>query len=163
MIIEEQPLYTTAQVARIASVSLRQLQWWDERNVVSPRQDGHSRVYTRNEVFAVMLFAELRARKYSLQKLRRVWGDVRRQGFTYPDAQNQYFATEGKRAHFFAGRDQVFDFMSKRPNARCSLIDLTDLAHRFANFADVLAVPRKRPVREFSARHYVSSLVRRQA
>src|ERR1035438_4291214 len=32
--------YNSAEVARICSVSLRQLQWWDERHVVSPRQDG---------------------------------------------------------------------------------------------------------------------------
>jgi len=35
--------YTSADVAKIAAVSLRQLQWWDERKVVSPRQDGHRR------------------------------------------------------------------------------------------------------------------------
>ncbi len=29
-------IYSSADVARIASVSLRQLQWWDERQVVSP-------------------------------------------------------------------------------------------------------------------------------
>jgi|SRR5450755_4269705 hypothetical protein len=28
--------YTSADVARIAQVTLRQLQWWDERKVVSP-------------------------------------------------------------------------------------------------------------------------------
>jgi DNA-binding transcriptional MerR regulator len=37
--------YDTSDVSRICSVSLRQLQWWDERKVVSPRQDGHKRVY----------------------------------------------------------------------------------------------------------------------
>ena len=33
----DQERYTSGDVARIAGVSLRQLQWWDERNVVSPR------------------------------------------------------------------------------------------------------------------------------
>ena len=41
--------YTSTDVARICGVSLRQLQWWDERNVVSPRQDGHKRVYLAQE------------------------------------------------------------------------------------------------------------------
>ena len=39
----DQERYTSGDVARIAGVSLRQLQWWDERNVVSPRQEGHRR------------------------------------------------------------------------------------------------------------------------
>ena len=38
--VSEQDRYTSGEVARIAGVSLRQLQWWDERNVVSPRQGG---------------------------------------------------------------------------------------------------------------------------
>jgi len=45
--------YTSGDVARIAGVSLRQLQWWDERNVVSPLQEGHRRVYRQQEVIEV--------------------------------------------------------------------------------------------------------------
>src|SRR3974377_1373999 len=56
----EQDTYTSGDVARIAGVSLRQLQWWDERNVVSPRQEGHRRVYLAQEVVEVSVIAELR-------------------------------------------------------------------------------------------------------
>jgi len=65
-------LYTSTSVARICGVSLRQLQWWDERNVVSPRQDGHKRVYLAEEVLEVSVIAELRRKGFSLQKIRRV-------------------------------------------------------------------------------------------
>src|SRR4051794_9217129 len=41
---EAQQGFNSSDVARICGVSLRQLQWWDERNVVSPRQDGHKRI-----------------------------------------------------------------------------------------------------------------------
>src|SRR5579883_2920643 len=64
--------YTSGEVARIAGVSLRQLQWWDERNVVSPRQEGHRRVYLQQEVVEVSVIAELRRKGFSLQKIRRV-------------------------------------------------------------------------------------------
>ena len=37
-------------MCRICRVSQRQLQWWDERKVVSPRHEGHNRVYTTEEV-----------------------------------------------------------------------------------------------------------------
>ena len=45
--------YNSTDVARICGVTLRQLQWWDERNVVSPRQDGHKRVYMSQEVVEI--------------------------------------------------------------------------------------------------------------
>src|SRR3981189_2799722 len=64
--------YTSGDVARIAGVSLRQLQWWDERNVVSPLQEGHRRVYRQQEVIEVSVIAELRRKGFSLQKIRRV-------------------------------------------------------------------------------------------
>jgi DNA-binding transcriptional MerR regulator len=64
--------YTSADVSRIAQVSLRQLQWWDERKVVSPRHEGHKRVYLAEEVIEITVIAELRRKGFSLQKIRRV-------------------------------------------------------------------------------------------
>src|ERR1019366_6294293 len=42
--------FSSSEVAGVAGVSLRQLQWWDERKVVSPRHEGHRRVYLASEV-----------------------------------------------------------------------------------------------------------------
>jgi len=64
--------YNSSDVARICGVSLRQLQWWDERNVVSPQQDGHKRIYMPEEVVEISVIAELRRKGFSLQKIRRV-------------------------------------------------------------------------------------------
>ena len=70
--------YNSSEVARICSVTLRQLQWWDERSVVSPRQDGHKRVYMTEEVVEISVIAELRRKGFSLQKIRRVLRFCRR-------------------------------------------------------------------------------------
>jgi DNA-binding transcriptional MerR regulator len=64
--------FNSTDVARIAGVSLRQLQWWDERKVVSPRHEGHRRVYLAEEVVEITMIAELRRKGFSLQKIRRV-------------------------------------------------------------------------------------------
>jgi len=64
--------FNSSDVARIAGVSLRQLQWWDERKVVSPRHEGHKRIYRPAEVIEVTVIAELRRKGFSLQKIRRV-------------------------------------------------------------------------------------------
>lgn len=64
--------YSSSEVAQFADVSLRQLQWWDERKVVSPRQEGHRRVYEPGEVIEITVIAELQRKGFSLQRIRRV-------------------------------------------------------------------------------------------
>src|ERR1700724_4745318 len=64
--------YSSSEVSEVAEVSLRQLQWWDERKVVSPRHEGHRRVYFPAEVIEITVIAELRRKGFSLQKIRRV-------------------------------------------------------------------------------------------
>ncbi len=64
--------YTTVDVSRVSGVSLRQLQWWDEQDVVSPTHAGHRRFYQPEEVVEVTVIAELRRKGFSLQKIRRV-------------------------------------------------------------------------------------------
>src|SRR5580693_3318404 len=64
--------FASSDVSRIAQVSLRQLQWWDERKVVSPRHAGHKRVYQPEEVIEITVITELRRKGFSLQKIRRV-------------------------------------------------------------------------------------------
>src|ERR1700690_862831 len=71
-VLPDSDQYTSTDVARICGVTLRQLQWWDERNVVSPRQDGHKRIYMAAEVVEISVIAELRRKGFSLQKIRRV-------------------------------------------------------------------------------------------
>jgi DNA-binding transcriptional MerR regulator len=60
----------TIEVQRIARVSFRQLQWWDEQGIVSPRQNGHRRDYTEADARAVMILAELRRRGLPLRMAR---------------------------------------------------------------------------------------------
>src|SRR3979411_3331987 len=64
--------FTSTDVAKIAQVSLRQLQWWDERKVVSPQHEGHKRLYLPEEVVGITVIAELRRKGFSLQKIRGV-------------------------------------------------------------------------------------------
>src|SRR6202162_2710795 len=93
--------FASSDVSRIAQVSLRQLQWWDERKVVSPRQDGHKRVYEPEEVVEISVIAELRRKGFSLQKIRRVLKYLQREmGKRLGDAQASesevHLLTDGK-------------------------------------------------------------------
>lgn len=66
------PSFSSTDVSGVTGVSLRQLQWWDEKKVVSPRQEGHRRLYLAEEVLEISVIAELRRKGFSLQKIRRV-------------------------------------------------------------------------------------------
>ena len=68
----EAPGYNSSDVARICGVSLRQLQWWDERGLVVPSRAGHKRLYSLDDLAEVAVICELRARGFSLQKIRRI-------------------------------------------------------------------------------------------
>ena len=67
-----QPSFTTRDVVKLTGISPRQLQWWDERRIVVPAREGHTRVYSLDDLAEVAVICELRERGFSLQKIRRV-------------------------------------------------------------------------------------------
>src|ERR1044072_2857040 len=110
----------SSEVSRICGVSLRQLQWWDERNVVSPRQDGHRRVYLPQEVIEVSVIAELRRKGFSLQKIRRVLRFLQKDmGKRLSDAlassSEIHLLTDGKSIYLEAEPERIIDLLK---NAR---------------------------------------------
>jgi DNA-binding transcriptional MerR regulator len=67
-----QQVFFSSDVSQMAGVSLRQLQWWDERKLVTPRKKDHRRLYTPQQVLEILTAGELRRKGLSLQKIRRV-------------------------------------------------------------------------------------------
>jgi DNA-binding transcriptional MerR regulator len=136
--------YPSSDVARISGVSLRQLQWWDEQNVVSPRHDGHKRVYLPNEVIEVTVIAELRRKGFSLQKIRRVLRYLQREmGKRLSDAlageSEVHLLTDGKSIYLEESRDRVIDLL-KNAKQPMFLVCVSDQARR-------LEAPPKKPAR----------------
>lgn len=72
-------VFLSGDVARLAGVSLRQLQWWDERKVISPRIEDRRRVYTTEQLLEILTVATLRRKGLSLQKVRKVLRLLRRE------------------------------------------------------------------------------------
>jgi DNA-binding transcriptional MerR regulator len=126
-------------VARICGVSLRQLQWWDERNVVSPRQDGHRRVYLPEEVVEVSVIAELRRKGFSLQKIRRVLRflqkDVgKRLSEALASDSDIHLLTDGKTIYLEEAPDRIVDVM-KNARQPMFLVCVTDQVRRLSSGA----------------------------
>ncbi len=149
----EQDRYTSGDVARIAGVSLRQLQWWDERNVVSPRQEGHRRVYLSHEVVEVSVIAELRRKGFSLQKIRRVLRFLQKEmGKRLSDAVandgDVHLITDGKSIYLEDQPDRIIDVL-KNAKQPMFLVCVTDQLRRFQGSADRSSSNRK-PVKSES-------------
>src|SRR6267154_4122967 len=112
--------FNSSDVARICGVSLRQLQWWDERSVVSPKQDGHKRIYMPEEVVEISVIAALRHKGFSLQKIRRVLRFLQKDlGKRLSDAiastNDVHLLTDGKSIYLEEAPNRIIDLLK---NAR---------------------------------------------
>ena len=117
---QNQRTYTSTDVAKIAQVSLRQLQWWDERKVVSPRHEGHKRIYLPEEVIEITVIAELRRKGFSLQKIRRVLRFLQREmgrrlAEVFSGESKLHLLTDGKSIYLEEQHDRIIDLLK---NAR---------------------------------------------
>jgi DNA-binding transcriptional MerR regulator len=68
----------TKKVSELMGVSERQLQWWDERGIVSPMIAGGWRCYSQNDIVMIGIIAELKRKGMTLVKVRKVIASVRR-------------------------------------------------------------------------------------
>ena len=128
--------YTSSQVARICGVSLRQLQWWDERSVVSPRQDGHKRIYVPEEVVEISVIAELRRKGFSLQKIRRVVRFLqkemgRRLAEVLENSSDMHLLTDGRSIYLEEAPDRIIDLL-KNARQPMFLVCVTDQVRRLS-------------------------------
>ena len=140
--------YTSSEVARICGVSLRQLQWWDERSVVSPRQDGHKRVYMPEEVVEISVIAELRRKGFSLQKIRRVLRFLQKDmGKRLSEAlvasSDIHLLTDGKSIYLEEAPNRIIDLL-KNARQPMFLVCVTDQARR-------LTAAERKPARSETA------------
>ena len=140
--------YPSSDVAPICGISLRQLRWWDEQNVVSPRHYGRKRVYLPNEAIEVTVIAELRRKNFSLQKIRRVLRYLQREmGNRLSDALSSesevHLLTDGKSIYLEESRDRIIDLL-KNAKQPMFLVCVSDQARR-------LEAPPKKPARSETA------------
>lgn len=129
--------YPSSEVSRIAGVSLRQLQWWDERKVVSPRHEGHRRVYCPEEVIEITVIAELRRKGFSLQKIRRVLRFLQREmgkrlASILAAESDLHLVTDGKSIYLEENQSRVIDIL-KNAHQPMFLVCVTDQVHRLTS------------------------------
>jgi DNA-binding transcriptional MerR regulator len=136
----EELQFGSDEVCQLARVSLRQLQWWDERKIVSPRQEGHRRVYDASDVIGMMLVAELRRKGMSLQKIRPVVRSVRREMGRQLDQivsgkSELYLLTDGTIKLFADQSARVIELL-KKSRKPLVLVSICEMAKRLSEFQE---------------------------
>src|SRR4029077_8381220 len=123
--------------------------WWDERNVVSPRQDGHKRIYMAEEGVEISVIAELRRKGFSLQKIRRVLRFLqkdmgKRLGEALAGSADGPLLTDGKTIFLEEAPNRIIDLL-KNARQPMFLVCVTDQLRRFTT------APLRKPAKSETA------------
>jgi len=144
--------FSSEEVAELSGVTARQLQWWDEKGVVSPQHQGHRRRYRLEELLEVSVISELRLKGFSLQKIRKVLRFLQRElGRRLADllkASSEYhLLTDGRNIFLEDNHKKIIDLLK---NSRQPIISvcLTDQVRRLELEAKQSEMFRKRVGRE---------------
>jgi DNA-binding transcriptional MerR regulator len=122
--------FSTREVLEVTGVTARQLQWWDERRIVSAQRDGRNRVYTITDLVDILVIEQLRRRSISLAQVRRVLRFLRnelhaRLADLVTEEHEFHLLLDGKRIYLKTDTKQIIDLLrnAKQPMLLVSLND----------------------------------------
>lgn len=151
--------FSSEEVAVLARVTPRQLQWWDERGVVSPEHQGHRRRYRLEELIEVSIISELRAKGFSLQKIRKVLRFLHRElGRRVADVlrpnSEYHLLTDGHTVFLEDSQRKIIDLLknSRQPIISVCITDQVKRLDMEFRTGGAVEVARKKPERETSLR-----------
>jgi len=144
--------FTSREAAAVTGVTLRQLQWWDERRIVVPEREGRRRLYSLGNLAELAVIAELRDKGFSLQRVRKVVRALerefqRRLVETVTAGSEYHLLTDGRNIYVENSARQVMDILK---NARQPIfaVCLSDTVRRIT--ASHVLSARKKPVTKTS-------------
>src|SRR6185295_11971115 len=122
--------FTSREVVALTSITLRQLQWWDERRIVVPAREGHRRLYSTEDLAEVAVICELRRRGFSLQRVRKVMRFLQREfskrlAETVTSSSDYHLLTDGRTLYLETSARQIVDILknSRQPMLAICLSD----------------------------------------
>jgi DNA-binding transcriptional MerR regulator len=158
-LIDDRPIkdrFTSSDVIALTGITLRQLQWWDERGVVKPQREGHRRLYSMNQVTEVAVICELRRKGFSLQGVRKVLRFLEREikkGLSQivSHGSEYHLLTDGKHLYLETSARQIVDIL-KNSNQPILGVCLSDTVRQIrtgvisgkSNTSVTSPVPRRR-------------------
>jgi DNA-binding transcriptional MerR regulator len=125
-----QASFTSREVVAMTGITLRQLQWWDERRIVVPARQGHRRLYSTEDLAEVAVICELRRRGFSLQRVRKVMRFLQREfskrlAETVTGSSDYHLLTDGRTLYLETSARQIVDILknSRQPMLAICLSD----------------------------------------
>ncbi len=111
-----QEKFTSRDVVALTGITPRQLQWWDEGGIVVPAREGHSRLYSMEDLTEVAVICELRERGFSLQRVRKMMRALKaefgkRLAETVSGASDCHLLTDGKHIYLETSAKQIVDIL----------------------------------------------------
>jgi DNA-binding transcriptional MerR regulator len=113
--------YNSKEASRIAGVSLRQIQYWDERGFIRPsvkaaQGRGSKRLYSFHDLLCLKLTKDLTHRGLSLRKVRRCLQPLRRYSAEHGRAlESLRYLTDGEKLFVITSdREKIFDAIDRQ-------------------------------------------------
>ncbi len=108
--------FTSSEVIDLTGITARQLQWWDERGLVTPNRQGHRRIYSWDQLVTAAVICQLRRRGFSLQRMRKVIAFLDREfgtslAATVRAASEYHLLTDGTDLYLRSSARQVVDLL----------------------------------------------------
>jgi DNA-binding transcriptional MerR regulator len=118
--------FTSGDVVSLTGITLRQLQWWDERHIVVPAREGRRRLYSMEDLAEVAVICELRHCGFSLQRVRKVMRFLQREfgkrlAETVSGPSEYHLLTDGKSLYLETSPRQIVDILK---NARQPMLTI---------------------------------------
>jgi|SRR5271165_447803 len=118
--------FTSNEVMSLTGITARQLQWWDERGIVTPEHDGHRRIYGWDELITIAVICQLRRRGFSLQRVRKVIRFLQQEfgtnlAATVAGGSEYHLLTDGTHLYLRTSAREVVDLLK---NARQPMFDI---------------------------------------
>ncbi len=118
--------FTSRDVVSLTGITARQLQWWDERRIVTPVREGRRRSYSMEDLAEVAVICELRQRGFSLQRVRKVMRFLQREfgkrlAEIVSGASEYHLLTDGKTLYLETSPRQIVDILK---NARQPMLTI---------------------------------------
>jgi DNA-binding transcriptional MerR regulator len=113
--------YNSKEASRIAGVSLRQIQYWDERGFIRPsvkaaQGRGSKRLYSFHDLLCLKVTKDLTHRGLSLRKVRRCLQPLRRYSAEHGRAlESLRYLTDGEKLFVITSdREKIFDAIDRQ-------------------------------------------------
>jgi DNA-binding transcriptional MerR regulator len=114
--------FTSADVIKLTGITPRQLQWWDERGIVTPKREGRRRIYSADDLAEVAVICALRRKGFPLQRMRRIMRWLHKEfggrlANAVSSGSDYHLLTDGKRIYLENSQRQVIDILknSRQP------------------------------------------------